>query len=280
MTDRAGRRRRPPSKPLESARPRAPRGAALARPPHGDDGPQPLDGRVARRRTQYSRASRSSRRPTPQPRRPPLPRRRTRPARARDRRRTPRSTPSPSPRSASTAASPPASASRSTTCPRPTRPPSSWHPPSTRWRAGDLRDARFVGVGLAVPGLVRASDGLVRFAPHLLWSDVPIRALVEAATGLPTAVGNDASLGAIAEHLFGAGRGVDDMVYLNGGASGIGGGLIVHGQAGRRIGGLRRRVRPEPAGNRRHRRSTRRRRRARGRGEPRPTARGRRARPR
>ncbi len=98
-----------------------------------------------------------------------------------------------------------------------------------RWRDGDLRDARFVGVGLAVPGLVRASDGLVRFAPHLLWSDVPIRALVEAATGLPTAVGNDASLGAIAEHLFGAGRGVDDMVYLNGGASGIGGGLIVHG---------------------------------------------------
>jgi predicted NBD/HSP70 family sugar kinase len=99
-----------------------------------------------------------------------------------------------------------------------------------RWRAGELREAQFVGVGLAVPGLVRASDGLVRFAPHLLWSDVPIRALVEAATGLPTAVGNDASLGAIAEHLFGAGRGVDDMVYLNGGASGIGGGLIVHGR--------------------------------------------------
>ncbi len=53
--------------------------------------------------------------------------------------------------------------------------------------------------------------------------------LVEEATGIPASVGNDASLGAIAEHLFGAGRGVDDMVYLNGGASGIGGGLIVHG---------------------------------------------------
>ena len=36
-------------------------------------------------------------------------------------------------------------------------------------------------------------------------------------------------LGAIAEHLFGAARGVDDVVYLNGGASGIGGGLIVGG---------------------------------------------------
>ncbi|MGW4928068.1 ROK family transcriptional regulator [Agromyces sp. NPDC004153] len=100
-----------------------------------------------------------------------------------------------------------------------------------RWRSGALRRARIVAVGLAVPGLVRASDGLVRFAPHLEWRDAPLRTLVEAATGLPTVVGNDASLGAMAEHLFGAGRGVDDIVYLNGGASGIGGGLIVHGLA-------------------------------------------------
>ena len=98
-----------------------------------------------------------------------------------------------------------------------------------RWAAGTLRRARLLGVGLAVPGLVRASDGLVRWAPHLEWTDAPLRAIVEQATGLPTAVGNDASLGAHAEHLFGAGRGVDDLVYLNGGASGIGGGLVVHG---------------------------------------------------
>ncbi|MGR0321115.1 ROK family protein [Agromyces sp. ZXT2-3] len=100
-----------------------------------------------------------------------------------------------------------------------------------RWRDGDLAHARFAGVGLAVPGLVRTSDGLVRFAPHLEWRDAPVREFVEEATGLPTTVGNDASLGALAEHLFGAGRGVDDLVYLNGGASGIGGGLVVHGRA-------------------------------------------------
>ena len=97
------------------------------------------------------------------------------------------------------------------------------------WREGDLRDARFVGVGFAVPGLVRAADGMVRNAPHLRWHDVPLLELAAVATGLPVVVGNDASLGAIAEHLFGAGRGVDNLVYLNGGASGIGGGLIVHG---------------------------------------------------
>jgi predicted NBD/HSP70 family sugar kinase len=97
------------------------------------------------------------------------------------------------------------------------------------WRDDELRDARIAAVGVAVPGLVRTEDGLVRAAPHLQWTDAPLRELVEAGTGLPTAVGNDATLGALAEHLYGAARGVDDVVYLNGGASGIGGGLIVQG---------------------------------------------------
>ena len=97
------------------------------------------------------------------------------------------------------------------------------------WKSGGLAGARIVGVGLAVPGLVRAADGLVRNAPHLRWIDEPLRDMVADVTATPTVVGNDAMLGAIAEHLFGAARGVDDVVYLNGGASGIGGGLIIGG---------------------------------------------------
>ncbi|WP_022893020.1 ROK family protein [Agromyces subbeticus] len=103
-----------------------------------------------------------------------------------------------------------------------------------RWRSSHLQSSRFLAVGLAVPGLVRASDGMVRLAPHLGWADAPIRTLVEQATQLPVTVGNDASLGAVAEHLFGAGRDVDDLVYLNGGASGIGGGIVL---GGRLVGG-------------------------------------------
>jgi predicted NBD/HSP70 family sugar kinase len=97
------------------------------------------------------------------------------------------------------------------------------------WRAGPLAHARLVAVGLAVPGLVRAADGLVRNAPHLHWTDAPLRDLVADTTELPAVVDNDATLGAVAEHLYGAARGIDHVVYLNGGASGIGGGLIVHG---------------------------------------------------
>ncbi|WAA65733.1 ROK family transcriptional regulator [Microbacterium oxydans] len=106
-----------------------------------------------------------------------------------------------------------------------------------RWRAGPLREARLVAVGAAVPGLVRAADGLVRNAPHLGWTDAPLRALIADATGLPVAVGNDASLGALAEHLFGAAHGANDVVYLNGGPSGIGGGIIVHGSPVGGVGG-------------------------------------------
>jgi predicted NBD/HSP70 family sugar kinase len=86
---------------------------------------------------------------------------------------------------------------------------------------------RVVGIGVAVPGLVREEDGVVRLAPHLEWAEEPFAAELAAATGYPVLAANDASLGANAERLFGAGRGASDLVYLNGGASGIGAGVIV-----------------------------------------------------
>ena len=103
------------------------------------------------------------------------------------------------------------------------------------WRAGALEGCRIEGIGVAVPGLVRAADGEVRFAPHLEWRDADIAGPLTAALALDVVVGNDASLGARAERLFGAAREHEDVVYLNGGASGIGGGLILHG---RLIGGV------------------------------------------
>jgi predicted NBD/HSP70 family sugar kinase len=97
---------------------------------------------------------------------------------------------------------------------------------------GELDSAfRVVGIGVAVPGLVRAEDGLVRHAPHLGWVDAPLPEMLEQATGYPVRAANDASLGALAERYFGAGAGMTDVIYLNGGASGIGGGLVVGGTA-------------------------------------------------
>lgn len=114
------------------------------------------------------------------------------------------------------------------------------HPPTPEEAAAiiaelvaDLRERAagrtVLSVGIAVPGLVRAAGGDVRWAPHLGWREVPFTRLVEDAVGLPTFADNDATVGAHAEWLFGAGRGAAELVYLNGGASGIGGGVIVRG---------------------------------------------------
>ncbi|WP_297368729.1 ROK family protein [Cryobacterium sp.] len=85
------------------------------------------------------------------------------------------------------------------------------------------------GVGVAVPALVNSADGRVLIAPHLGWRDANLARDLARVLGYPVFAGNDASLGAIAESMFGAARGIDDLVYLNGSASGIGGGLIIGG---------------------------------------------------
>jgi predicted NBD/HSP70 family sugar kinase len=102
--------------------------------------------------------------------------------------------------------------------------------------------SRCLGVGVGVCGVVDVAQGLVRIAPNLGWVDVPLRDLLaerligSAAAGLPVQVGNEGDLGALAEHLRGAGRGVDDLVYVSG-EVGVGGGIIVGGRPLRGVGG-------------------------------------------
>ncbi|GGF93254.1 sugar kinase [Rhodococcoides trifolii] len=83
-------------------------------------------------------------------------------------------------------------------------------------------------VGVAVPGLVRSSDNLVRSAPNLGWVDVPLGDMLAAETGSDVFVGNESNLGALAEHVRGAARDVDDVVYLMADV-GVGGGVISSG---------------------------------------------------
>lgn len=91
------------------------------------------------------------------------------------------------------------------------------------------RDTVVVGAGVAVPGMVRQRDGQVRQAPNLGWQDAPVGAELADALGLPVAVGNDADLGILAEHVRGAAAGVDDAIYLSGHA-GIGAGVFTSGR--------------------------------------------------
>jgi predicted NBD/HSP70 family sugar kinase len=88
-----------------------------------------------------------------------------------------------------------------------------------------------VGIGVSIPGTVRRSDGGVDHAPNLQWRDVPFAQLLAERTArqLPIYLGNDADLGALAEHLRGVGRASGDLLYLSG-KIGVGGGLIVDGR--------------------------------------------------
>lgn len=95
--------------------------------------------------------------------------------------------------------------------------------------AGEHPSARIVAAGAAVPGLVRADDGVVRLAPHLDWRETPFAAPLSQALAVPAFAANDAQLGCRAELAFGAGLGARALVYLNGGASGIGGGIVIGG---------------------------------------------------
>ena len=88
-----------------------------------------------------------------------------------------------------------------------------------------------VGIGVAIAGVVRRSDGVVSMAPNLGWRDVPFGPRLSAALGmdLPLFVANDADLGALAELRRGAAMGIDDMLYISG-EVGVGGGVITSGR--------------------------------------------------
>lgn len=89
---------------------------------------------------------------------------------------------------------------------------------------------RMVAGGVSVPGVVRRSDGLVHEAPNLHWTDVPLGERLSTVFDMPVMVGNDAELGALAEHLRGAARDASDAVYVSADV-GVGGGVIADGSA-------------------------------------------------
>ncbi|MFG1678175.1 ROK family protein [Micromonospora sp. NPDC049282] len=87
-----------------------------------------------------------------------------------------------------------------------------------------------VGVGASYCGMIRPGDGMVRFGPDMGWVDQAFGAELARRLdlGLPVLVGNEAHLGAMAEHQRGAGVGVQNLIYLHGDV-GVGGGIIVGG---------------------------------------------------
>ncbi|PSN10179.1 glucokinase [filamentous cyanobacterium CCT1] len=87
-----------------------------------------------------------------------------------------------------------------------------------------------VAIGVGTPGPADAAGRIARVAINLAgWNDVPIADALEAATGRPVIVANDANCAGLGEAWLGAGRNYKDLIVLTLG-TGVGGAIILDGK--------------------------------------------------
>lgn len=80
-------------------------------------------------------------------------------------------------------------------------------------------------IGLGVAGQIDASSGVVKFAPNLKWSNIPLEKNLKRIFGIPVIIINDVRAATWGEWLHGAGKGVSDLLCVFIG-TGVGGGII------------------------------------------------------
>ncbi len=86
---------------------------------------------------------------------------------------------------------------------------------------------RVAGVGVATPGPIDAATGTVVDPPHMPgWRRVPVRSILQEATGLPVVMDKDVTAAVVAEQWTGATGNATSLVYIYIG-TGIGAGLIL-----------------------------------------------------
>jgi predicted NBD/HSP70 family sugar kinase len=74
--------------------------------------------------------------------------------------------------------------------------------------------ARILGVGVSLPGPYNRAAALPNSGLIPTWSGIPVAAELGRRLKLPVVADNDANLGALAERQWGAGAGIDELVYL------------------------------------------------------------------
>jgi glucokinase len=84
-------------------------------------------------------------------------------------------------------------------------------------------------VGVVVPGVVDAQHGVAVYATNLGWRNLPLRQIVAEAVGLPAIVDHDVRAAGLAELELGAGRGLQEMIFVALG-TGIAAAVITRGE--------------------------------------------------
>jgi glucokinase len=87
-----------------------------------------------------------------------------------------------------------------------------------------------IAIGVGTPGPVDAAGRIARVAINLTgWFDVPLADMLEAKTGCPTVLANDANCAGLGEAWLGAGRQFRNLILLTLG-TGVGGAVILDGK--------------------------------------------------
>lgn len=86
-------------------------------------------------------------------------------------------------------------------------------------------------IGISTAGQVNSIKGEIIFATDTLpgYTGMKIKEIIEAETGIPTAVENDVNSAAVGEAVFGAAKGCPDFICLTYG-TGIGGAIFIDGK--------------------------------------------------
>ncbi len=91
-------------------------------------------------------------------------------------------------------------------------------------------DSEIVSIGISCGGPLDEERGRILCPPNLpLWDNVPVVDILQDEFHIPAAIRNDADACALAEWMYGAGRGTLDMIFLTFG-TGMGAGLILDGK--------------------------------------------------
>jgi len=91
-------------------------------------------------------------------------------------------------------------------------------------------DHQAQAIGIGTPGPADATGRIARVAINLKdWHDVPLADWIEAKTGLPTTIANDANCAGMGEAWLGAGRWFRNLILLTLG-TGVGGAIILDGK--------------------------------------------------
>lgn len=101
-----------------------------------------------------------------------------------------------------------------------------------------LNGSQPTAIGVSFGGPVDFTTGTVRLSHHVPgWENIPLQQILSTEFHAPASVDNDANVAALGEHRYGAGQGLENLLYITI-STGVGGGWILNSRPWRGTEGM------------------------------------------